>query len=72
MYVADGSGGFPLPTSPDESFRVQKFGADGTFVTKWGSLGNGDGQFWVPRGVAVDSSGNVYVADSDNDRIQEV
>ena len=34
-----------------------------TFVTKWGSSGTEDGQFTYPFGVAVDSSGNVYVAD---------
>ena len=37
--------------------------ATATFITKWGSKGNGDGQFYNPYGVAVDSSGNVYVAD---------
>ncbi len=41
------------------------------FVTKWGSLGSGDGQFNSPFGVAVDSSGNVYVADINNHRIQK-
>ena len=35
-----------------------------TFVTKWGSPGSEDGQFNYPNGVAVDSSSNVYVADS--------
>src|SRR5262245_54504706 len=34
------------------------------FILKWGTLGNADGQFEAPRGVAVDSAGNVYVADS--------
>ena len=34
-----------------------------TFITKWGSSGSEDGQFNYPVGVAVDSSGNVYVAD---------
>ena len=37
-----------------------------TFVTKWGSSGSEDGQFNYPFGVAVDSSGNVYVADYNN------
>jgi len=41
------------------------------FVTKWGSYGSGDGQFERPYGVAVDSSGNVYVADCVNSRIQK-
>jgi DNA-binding beta-propeller fold protein YncE len=39
-------------------------------LRKWGSRGSGDGQFSYPLGVAVDASGNVFVADSDNDRIQ--
>ena len=34
-----------------------------SFITKWGSSGSADGQFNSPYGVAVDSSGNVYVAD---------
>ena len=46
--------------------------ADTTFqyVTQWGSEGSGTGKFDLPGGVAVDSSGNVYVADTLNDRIQ--
>ena len=40
-----------------------------TFVKSWGSSGSGDGQFSHPHCVAVDSSGNVYVADSGNYRI---
>ncbi len=42
-----------------------------TFVTKWGSLGSGDGQFYAAVGVAVDGSGNVYVTDSCNARVQK-
>src|SRR5689334_13397657 len=35
-----------------------------SFVLKWGTEGNFDGQFLQPRGIAVDSTGNVYVVDS--------
>ena len=38
--------------------------AAATFILKWGASGNGNNQFETPRGVAVDSAGNVYVADS--------
>ena len=41
------------------------------FKGMWGSFGTGDGQFDRPRGIAVDSDGNVYVADSGNNRIQK-
>ena len=42
-----------------------------SFINKWGSQGNGNGQFAPPRQIAVDSSGNVYVADAGNDRVQK-
>jgi hypothetical protein len=51
--------------------RVQKFGPTGSFITKWGSLGAGDGQFDEPRSIAIDSSGNVYVTDLRNNRVQK-
>jgi DNA-binding beta-propeller fold protein YncE len=41
------------------------------FEMKWGSSGTANGQFNDHWGIAVDSSGNVYVADSGNDRIQK-
>jgi hypothetical protein len=41
-----------------------------TFLTKWGTPGSGDGQFAYPNSVAVDGSGNVYVADGGNHNIQ--
>src|SRR5919107_152720 len=42
-----------------------------SFITKWGRFGEADGQFENPIEVALDSSGNVYVGDDDNSRIQK-
>jgi hypothetical protein len=43
--------------------RVEKFRPIGTFITKWGSLGTGNGQFTTPAGVAISSSDSVFVVD---------
>lgn len=37
---------------------------------KWGGNGTGPGKFTGARGLAVDAAGNVYVADTDNHRVQ--
>lgn len=51
--------------------RIQKFTADGKFVTSWGSFGRGNMpfEFYGPRGLAVDAQGRLYVADTGNKRI---
>ena len=50
--------------------RVQVFDAEGRFLAKWGSLGTGDGQFGYPVRITADESGNAYVTDADNNRVQ--
>lgn len=50
--------------------RVSKFNSTGGYITSWGSYGTSDSQFWEPHGLAVDQFGNVYVADTQNNRIQ--
>ena len=47
-----------------DSSRIQKFAADGTLLTQWGSSGSEPGQFTFPGGIAVDADGNVYITDS--------
>jgi DNA-binding beta-propeller fold protein YncE len=60
IYVADGLG----------NARVAKFDKDGKFVKSWGSRGEGQGQFNMVHGIAIDAQDNVYVADAGNQRIQ--
>jgi len=43
----------------------------GTFLTAWGTMGSGAGQFNHPVGVATDANGDVYVADRSNYRSQK-
>ena len=67
LYVAD-----------NYNNRVKRYLENGTLDTSWGSggiVGNGTAgddalQFNKPCDVAADPSGNVYIADSDNDRIK--
>jgi DNA-binding beta-propeller fold protein YncE len=51
--------------------RVEKFTAEGQFVTMWGYFGQAEKPeaFWGPRGIAVDAEGHVYVMDTGNKRI---
>jgi predicted membrane-bound mannosyltransferase/DNA-binding beta-propeller fold protein YncE len=51
--------------------RIQKFSAEGEFITMWGVFGLTDtpGGLYGPRGLTVDSQGRVYVADTGNKRI---
>ena len=60
FYVSDGYG----------NRRVVKFSAAGKYLLQWGRPGTGPGEFDVPHSVALDSKGNVYVSDRENNRIQ--
>jgi DNA-binding beta-propeller fold protein YncE len=40
------------------------------FVKGWGGAGSGNGQFQAPIGICVQSSGEVLVSDTENNRVQ--
>jgi hypothetical protein len=46
--------------------RIQKFSSSGVFISKWGNYVWGDGQLPGTWGIAIDSSGNIFVTDSLN------
>ena len=61
FYVSDGY----------RNSRVIKFSKEGKYLFQWGNKGSGEGEFNIPHGIDLDSRGNVYVADRENNRIQK-
>nr|WP_306566824.1 fibronectin type III domain-containing protein [Paenibacillus elgii] len=70
----DGSGNIYVADAGNH--RIQKLTAATGVWSEWksstGGAGSGLGEFNNPKGVAVDGSGNVYVADSNNERVQRL
>jgi len=66
VYVSDGE----LWNGNPNNNRIQVFTSDGTYITQWGSFGDGEGEFDRPGDVLIDDSDNVYVIDGGNNRIQ--
>jgi hypothetical protein len=50
--------------------RVAKFDRNGNWIKSWGEKGKGPGQFDLVHSIAADATGNIYVADRNNRRIQ--
>jgi sugar lactone lactonase YvrE len=63
IFVADGHG-------DKTNARVVKFAKDGKFIKTWGKEGKAQGEFDGPHGIALDSTGRVFVADRLNSRLQ--
>src|SRR4029077_13618395 len=63
IFVADGHG-------CDPNARIVKLAPDGKVIKTWGKKGSGPGEFNETHGIALDSTGRVFVADRVNSRIQ--
>jgi DNA-binding beta-propeller fold protein YncE len=62
LFISDGEGA---------NTRVVKFSKDGKYIMTWGTKGSGPGQLETPHNIAIDSKGNIWVADRGNKRVQE-
>ncbi|WP_426492495.1 DUF7619 domain-containing protein [Hymenobacter sp. 102] len=51
---------------------VRQYGATGDSLAQFGQTGTAPGQFRQPEGIAADADGNLYVADTDNNRLQKL
>ena len=61
----------PAPQCP-RNHRVQRLTAQGAYSAAWGGPGTAPSQFNSPQGLAIDAQGVLYVADTDNNRVQRI
>jgi DNA-binding beta-propeller fold protein YncE len=52
--------------------RVYKFSPKGATLARWGTSGADAGRFFTPAAIAIDTHNNIYVADTGNNRLQEL
>lgn len=60
VFISDGYG----------NSRVAHFDRNGKFIKTWGSMGTGPKNFSIPHAIALDSHGQLYIADRNNVRVQ--
>lgn len=60
LFISDGYG----------NARVLEYTSAGKRVREWSHHGTGDGEMFLPHGIAIDKSGTLFVADRENGRIQ--
>jgi uncharacterized protein (TIGR03663 family) len=65
------SSAIPIAHEVEAATEYMEAYRDARSKVTWGDLGSLEGQFDSPKGLAIDSQGNVYVADSQNHRIQK-
>jgi hypothetical protein len=59
LYISDISGD-----------KIVVFDTTGHLLYKWGKTGKGPGEFQSPNAISIGPDGQVYVGDSDNNRVQ--
>ncbi|MBI9043034.1 MAG: glycosyltransferase family 39 protein [Anaerolineaceae bacterium] len=67
-FIAVDSNGIVAITDPEGS-RVIQFNPSGTFLRGWGDYSIGTNGFGVASGISYDANGDVWVIDSENNRV---
>ncbi|MBV9580545.1 MAG: 6-bladed beta-propeller [Chloroflexi bacterium] len=80
--TVDAAGNVYVPDTQDH--RVEEFAPDSTFKTQWRrceddpsvcqfpNSGSGPGEFFYPHATVMDAGGDLYVADTSNNRVQRL
>lgn len=70
LNSAPGSGYGPRPGGPTGPLRTGRAVTGARFLFSFGTPGFKAGEFQQPRGIAIDANKHVYVADTENGRVQ--
>lgn len=70
IFVSDGHSGQLANPPARTTGRIIKYNKAGEYITEWGQMGSGPGEFRTPHALAFDSQGRLFVADRGNNRIQ--
>ncbi len=75
VFDSSGPGAPTLLVADSGNGRIQRFKilatGKGSFLASYGTKGSGSGQFLTPTGIDVAPDGTIWVADTQNNRIQK-
>jgi hypothetical protein len=63
--------GFTILLNATQNSIAIPFQESYRFAGSWGAQGIKDGQFDLPHSLAIDISGNIYVTDTGNNRVEK-
>ncbi|MCX7749570.1 MAG: peptidyl-alpha-hydroxyglycine alpha-amidating lyase family protein [Clostridia bacterium] len=70
LYMVDG-GDLLHGRDIDPRSQIVKMDLNGNLISRWGTWGDKPGELKIPHDIAVDGSGNLYVAELNNNRLQK-